>query len=207
MSKKLVIALVVLLVAAGAGYTLLNKKSTDTNKSDPATSSNDTQSTNNSQNKSAEAKSIDDACQVLTTAEVSAAFGVTAQLEGPQSKKITQSNGDTKQTCRWIQLESEAGSISKAYAFSLDVENYADNTSAESKHTALNVTTGGQSFVEVSGIGSAASFKRNTSVDKSSTQLEWVKGKTIYRFTAVRLDGVSTPEEDAKIKALVDPKF
>ena len=208
MNKKLIIGVVALIFLLGGGYLLMNNKDDvgSTKNSSNILSESEKESGSTDQ-RQATSSTIDDACQVFDASEIGIAFNVTVNLEETQSKKITQSDNTTKQTCRWLQPEKEAGGIYKAYAFSLDVENELDGASARSAHEALNVNSFGQSFMVVEGIGDAASFKRNTSVDKSSTQLQWVKDSTVYRFTAVKLSGVVTANEDVKIKSLVEAKF
>ena len=151
---------------------------------------------------------VEDACSVFTVAEISNAFKVTVEADPTKdSNKVVQDDGTSKQTCHFVQSELEAGGAQKAYAFSLDVENQLNTNMATKAHEDMNVNVGNQSYEVVPGIGLAASFKRNKSLDKSSTQLEWVAGQTIYRFTAVNLSGVMTSDEDVKIKSLVNTKF
>jgi hypothetical protein len=205
MNTKVVAALLALVVAAGAGYFVLNGKNDDTKATDTKNSS-QTQTAANTKSSDGNTSSspVNDACAVFTVTELMDTLSISPISAGkaPSAPSKT-SDGLPMVRCEW-----EQGSGGSAdYTLDLDVNNFASVANATAYINDTNVNAGSLSSEVVNNVADQAVLARSGTGAPVQAMIYWRKGSVVYQLAAVRIDGVDRPAMEARLKTLVASKF
>lgn len=191
--KKLIAILIGVLLIGGVAYTVTNKD--DAKKSDnPATKSEE----HKDHEKAAESAKFTDACKVITSAQLQAAFGV-AFDEGKAEKNGSTSDSLPLKSCTYEQTnDGSVTAMSDAINFSVQVETYHDAASAETimKTTKSTDKLGDKVYfvrTDVDGVGDEAFFFQGQApvILKTEEFMYARSGNQVFHFVAVRLSGIN----------------
>lgn len=187
-SKKILAALVVLtvVIAAVAGVLLWRG----------GTASAPDTKTETAQN-NAEKETINDACELVTSQDISNVFGVDFN-EGRPDQAVTSSDNMKGGVCTFEQInDGSVEGMNKAVSVRITIDNYqsVDNAKKAIETTKSTAEVEGKVYfvkTDAPGIGDEAFFFQNQApaVLKSEHYLYARKGSQVVNFVAVQLSGI-----------------
>lgn len=163
-------------------------------KNDGSSSSTDTtSSTANKTDATTANAEVKDACKLITTSDINAAFGLTFK-DGTSQETA----GTDRTSCKYTQTGDESPTaLMKATNFSIDVESFATAKEAEASLTTTRKTDkiGDKVLFVVTdapGVGDEAFFFQGqaAAIIKTEEYMYARKGRAIYHFIAIKLDGI-----------------
>ncbi len=151
---------------------------------------------------------VNDACQVFAATDFGTEFAISVALSTSKWTAAKTSDGLPLVQCGWDQSEAQAGSLSAAWVFHLAVHNFSTAAKAQTELSNAKVSgVAGISHEAVAGLADGAILERIEKFADREAMLTWVKGGSLYRLSAVRLNGLTRATAEQKIINIARTKF
>lgn len=189
--NKIILAIVATALVGGGAYFVMNK---DDKEESQSTSSNSSPASSSSSSASNATSKFDNPCEVVSKADVEAAFGKTFK----EGKDESNANNPVKNCLYEEQNDGSVSSMTSAINFTVTLDTqFKDEASATQEMKTIRSTAklGDKTFfveTPAPGVGDDAFFFQGQGeiVLKTEEFMYARKGSQIFHFVAVRLDGV-----------------